>query len=184
MPSNINALSGLIPLGFDPPISNRFLFEVDGHEIGIFRDVKGLEFSVEMESIPEGGQNQYVHQVPTRMKWSNITFSRGLTMSNELFTWMEESAGEAFAGNHNKLHRYTGAITSIDAIGIRLRSWSLRDVVPVRWKGPSFASNGDKEPLTEELEITHNGFTSETLPGKPPALGAMLPSDVLPRAPM
>ena len=34
------------PLGGDLPAANRFLFELDGTEIGVFKEVQGLQITV------------------------------------------------------------------------------------------------------------------------------------------
>jgi phage tail-like protein len=150
-----------LPLGADTPIASRFLFEIDGVEIGIFREVNGLQVTVEMVPIKEGGQNAFVHSVPGRMTWPNITFKRGLTQSDNLFAWLSKSSGEGFAGAGNKVTRSTGAITAITLQGRRLRSWTVQDALPVRWKGPDFSATSSAI-LEEELEISHNGFKAET----------------------
>ncbi len=148
-------------LGGEPPTAARFLFEVDGVEIGIFRTVTGLQVTVGVEEIREGGQNGFVHKVPGRMTWPNLVFRRGVTESDALFTWLGKSSGEGFAGNSNSLQRSTGAVTAIDATGGRLRSWEFEDVFPVRWQGPDFDA-GSNDPLEEELEVAHHGFRSKT----------------------
>lgn len=135
----------------------RFLFEVDGLELGWFTEVSGLEVSIETEDIQEGGQNGYVHKLPGRMSWPNITLKRGFTRQDNLLSWLRECSGEQFAANQNKLTRKTAAITLLDDAGRRLRSWDFDDAFPVKWSGPSFAaSNG--EAASESLEITHHGF--------------------------
>jgi phage tail-like protein len=151
-------------LGGDPTLSSRFLFEVDGIEIGLFASVSGLEVTSTTDDVVEGGQNGYVHRLPGRFQWPNIVFSRGLTKSDALFEWMNKTAGEGFATAGHKVTRSTGAITVIAGDGSRLLSWSLDDVLPVRWKGPSF-DVGTGSPLSEELEITHHGFRSAAAGG-------------------
>ncbi len=146
-------------LGGDPAISSRFLFEVDGVEIGLFSSVRGLAVATRTHEIREGGQNGYVHKLPGRMEWPTIVFSRGLTQSDALFTWMNRTSGQQFAANGDKLVRSTGAITAMSADGIRLRTWSLEAVYPVRWKGPDFDGSNDSM-LSEELEVAHHGFTA------------------------
>lgn len=149
------------PLGGDPPTASRFLFEVDGVEIGVFREITGLSVTVSFEEIAEGGQNGFVHKVPGRMSWPNLVFRRGITASDALFNWMSKSSGEGFAGNDSKLTRATGAVTAIDTTGGRLRAWDFIDVFPVRWKGPDFQADSN-EPLVEELEVAHHGFRART----------------------
>lgn len=161
VPATRSGSSSEIPLGGDLPIANRFLFELDGVEIGVFRELTGLEVTVGVEEIREGGQNSFVHRVPGRMTWPNVVFKRGITESNALFDWLSRSSGEGFAGSRNKLVRSTGAVTAIDHLGTRLRAWELIDVFPVRWKGPEFSADSTA-PLEEELEITHHGFRAKT----------------------
>lgn len=156
--------SDQLPLGGDLPTANAFLLEVDGVEIGVFREVHGLQVTVGVEEIREGGQNGFVRKVPGRMSWPNLVFRRGLTQSDALFEWLSRSSGEGFASKDNKLVRTTGAITALDSTGTRLRSWELADVFPVRWKGPEFET-GRNEPLEEELEIAHHGFKARTKGG-------------------
>lgn len=139
-----------------------FLFEVDGVDIGWFMEVTGLEVSVETEEINEGGQNSFVHKVPGRMTWPNITLKRGVTKTNSLLKWLNESSGETFTANGNKVVRKTAAITLQDRTGKRLTSWEFDGAFPVKWSGPSFAVSTGESP-TEELEITHHGFRAREL---------------------
>ncbi|MDT4945263.1 MAG: hypothetical protein QOH14_1996 [Pseudonocardiales bacterium] len=155
MPSSDN------PLGGDPPTANRFLFEVDGVEIGVFSEVSGLQVMVATSEIREGGQNGFAHKVPGRMTWPHLVFRRGITQSDALFDWLSKSSGEGFAGNDNKLTRATGAVTAITQTGERLRSWEFQGVFAVRWKGPDFEA-GSNTPLEEELEVAHHGFRAST----------------------
>ena len=151
-------------LGTEPPLSSRFLFEVDGVEIGMFASVRGLAVSSQTEDVKEGGQNGFTHHLPGRLEWPNIVFSRGLTQSDALFDWMNKTAGEGFAANNNKVTRSTGAITAVSSEGKRLRSWSLDSVFPVRWKGPDFDGSADTL-LNEELEVAHHGFKASNVTG-------------------
>lgn len=155
-------------LGGEPTVTSRFLFEVDGVEIGLFSSVRGLEMTASTEDVVEGGQNGFVHKLPGRFSWPNIVFSRGVTQTDALFEWVQKTSGEGYAAGGNKLVRSTGAITSISATNERLRTWSLDAVFPVRWKGPDFDVSSDS-PLVEELEVTHHGFKASTVPPAPPS---------------
>lgn len=145
----------------DYPVSNRFLFEVDGVEVGVFSEVSGLEMRVSVEEFQEGGENGYVHQLPGRMTWPHIVLKRGIVDSDALFSWVTKSAGDQFSASGNKLTRCTGAITLVNTKGDRERGWQLKDVFAVRWTGPSL-NVGTNDPLQEELELAHHGFTSKT----------------------
>jgi phage tail-like protein len=134
-----------------------FLFEVDGEEIGRFTEVSGLEMSIAVEEIEEGGTNDFVHKLPGRMSWPNLVLKRGLTETDNLYAWMQKSAGEKFESAGNKLERSTAALTLLSAGGDRLRSWDFEGAFPVKWTGPSFSLASD-DLAVEELEIAHHGF--------------------------
>ena len=145
------------------PMSSNFLFEVDGVEIGSFKEVHGLELNVETEEFEEGGENGFVHKFPGRMSWPNITLKRGVVEADALFDWVRKSSGEGFATAGDKLTRCTGAIVVLaeDPEHTRMRSWELQGAFPVRWVGPHLDVNVT-EHLTEEIEVAHHGFKSKT----------------------
>lgn len=154
--------NSVIRLGGDEPaIAARFLFEVDGVEIGIFKELSGLSVSVEVVTHNEGGENGFVHKFPNRMTWPHIVLKSGMTRSDALFEWMSDTSGEQFAKNSNKLTRPSGAITALAHDLTRLRTWNLREVFAVSWKGPEFGTES-ATPLEETLEIAHHGFTVDT----------------------
>jgi phage tail-like protein len=137
-----------------------FLFEVDGVTIGSFMEVSGLEVSVETEDVVEGGQNSFVHKLPGRMTWPNITLKSGITRQDALLSWLNESSGEQFTANGNRVNRKSAAITLLDRTGARIISWNFVDAFPVKWTGPSFAAESADAP-TEQLEIAHHGFRAD-----------------------
>jgi phage tail-like protein len=139
-----------------------FLVEVDGVEIGRFMEVTGLEVSVGVEEVEEGGENNYVHKLPGRMTWPNITLKRGITQNDTLLEWFSKSSGEQFAANGNRLTRSTAAITLLGPAAQRLRAWEFDGAFPVKWKGPDFAVTSSDMAI-EELEITHHGFRAKPL---------------------
>jgi phage tail-like protein len=139
-----------------------FLFEVDTITIGSFMEVSGLEVTVETEDVVEGGENGFVHKLPGRMTWPTITLKRGVTRQDELLRWLNASSGETFAANSNTLTRKSAAITLLDRTGARIMAWNFVDAFPVKWSGPSFASEAAEAP-SETLEIAHHGFKANVL---------------------
>lgn len=139
-----------------------FLVEVDGVEIGRFLEVTGLELTVGVEEIAEGGENSFVHKLPGRMSWPNLVLKRGITQNDTLLAWLNRSSGEQFAANGNKLSRSTAAITLIGPSGTRLRAWNFDGAFPVKWTGPRFAVEAT-DMAVEELEIAHHGFRARDL---------------------
>src|SRR5688572_17234183 len=122
------------------PSAGFFIFTVDDVEIGTFGELRGLEVTMDVEELREGGQNQYAHRLPGRLRWPNITLVRGLVKPDDLFAWMQRVAGDGYAQQGSKLTRSTAAITMLTHAGDRMRSWEFIDAFPVHWTGPSFAS--------------------------------------------
>jgi phage tail-like protein len=142
----------------DPPWAARFVFTVDGLEIGAFTEVSGLSVSIEVEEYAEGGQNQHTHKLPGRMKWPNLVLKRGMTNADNLFAWFAASSGEGFAKAGNKLRYRDGAITLQNSQGRPVQTWQFTDAYPVKWTGPRLAASS-KDLAVEELEVCHCGFT-------------------------
>lgn len=140
------------------PTSATFLVEVDGRQLGQFREVSGLSVSVEVEEVVEGGQNFFTHKLPGRFTFPNVTLRRGLTEDNGLIAWIDECTAGGFEKKGKKLKRTTVAIVLLSSNGKRLRTWTLQEAFPVSWKGPDFSIQSD-DFLVEEIEIAHHGFT-------------------------
>jgi phage tail-like protein len=140
-------------------LAGGFIFEVDGQQIGMFKEVNGLRADVTVETLEEGGQNNFVHKLPGRLSWPNLVMRRGVTDTDNLFQWFLKSSGDGFEGAGQKLERTTAAVTLVNHSGQRVQAWELVEAFPVRWEGPRLAADLD-EMAMEELEIAHHGFRS------------------------
>jgi len=143
----------------DPPFAGKFVFTVDGLTIGAFTEVSGLSVQIDVEELAEGGQNQYTHKLPGRMKWPNLVLKRGVTDTDNLFEWFQKSSGDGFAGAGNKIEPRNGAVTLMDAAGKAVRTWKFTEAYPVKWSGPKLAASA-RDLAVEELEVCHCGFQS------------------------
>jgi phage tail-like protein len=127
-----------------------YVVKIDNLNLGGFSSCDGLGCEFVMEQREEGGNNGFVWQLPTRIKYSNIKLSRPVTEeSSKITTWI---AGMA-AGTQRK----TATIEARTLEGKVIAHWSLVDVVPVRWTGPQLSAESPKV-ATETLELAHHGF--------------------------
>jgi phage tail-like protein len=134
----------------DTAVSVCFVVKIDDTSLGAFSSCEGMSCEVVMESREEGGNNTYVWQLPSRLKYGNIKLSRPLGKdTSKVATWVSSMA----AGYERK----TAVIQAMRADGTIVAEWSLADVIPVRWTGPSLNADQPKV-LTETLEIAHHGF--------------------------
>jgi phage tail-like protein len=138
----------------DPGIQLYFKVDIaSGHDLGMFVSCDGLGVEVVLEQREEGGNNEFVHQFPVRLKYTNIKLTRPLDADTaKVATW--------FASMSGKLTRTTATITALTAERKPLASWHLAGVIPVRWQGPSFNAESAKT-ATETLELAHHGFRYE-----------------------
>lgn len=143
----------------DPPFVGRFVFMVDTMTIGAFTEVSGLSVQIDVEDLAEGGQNQYTHKLPGRMKWPNLVLKRGITDSDNLFQWFQKSSGEGFTAQKNLIKPLNGALKLLDSAGRDVRVWRFTGAYPVKWTGPRFAASS-RDLAVEELEVCHRGFSS------------------------
>jgi phage tail-like protein len=138
----------------DPAVSVCFVVSIDSTGLGVFNSCEGLGCEVVIEQREEGGNNDFVWQLPTRIKYPNIKLSRPLTKDTKAvakwFTQAVEGSRET---------KKTALIQAMTADNTVVASWGLRDVVPVRWTGPSLNPESPKV-ATETIEIAHHGFIS------------------------
>jgi phage tail-like protein len=139
----------------DPAVSVCFVVKLDGIGLGSFNSCEGLGLEVVIEQREEGGNNGFVWQLPTRIKYPNIKLTRPLTKDTEKvakwFTKAVQGSGKRGEGKE------TGVIQAMTLDQTVIARWGLLDVVPVRWTGPSLNPDSPKV-ATETIEIAHHGF--------------------------
>ena len=142
----------------DPAISVLFHLSVDALSAGWWNSFEGLGMETAVEQREEGGNNLWVHQLPTRLKFTNVKLSRPINKdSQQIAVWFMSIVK---ACNRNT----TASITAVDHHDNIIAEWNLRGVVPVRWSGPSFSIETPKM-ATETIEIAHHGFTEPVAKG-------------------
>ena len=136
-----------------PPITVCFSVDIGGMDLGVFTACEGLGCEVAVEQREEGGNNAFVHQLPGRVKYTNVKLTRPLNGdSAKVASW--------FAGMGGQVKRREATIAALTNDGQPVARWHLTGVIPVKWSGPSLNVDSPKV-ATETLEIAHHGF----LPG-------------------
>ncbi|HEY1488675.1 MAG TPA: phage tail protein [Micromonosporaceae bacterium] len=128
-----------------------FTFEIDGASFGAFTSCDGLGCEFVMETREEGGNNGVIWQLPTRIKYTNIKLTRAICKDTAtVMSW--------FSGQSRGIVRKTATIKAVtlDTKTV-IAKWSLVDVVPVKWTGPSLSAENAKI-ATESIEFAHHGF--------------------------
>ena len=134
----------------DPAVSVCFSVTIDDNEIGAFNTCEGLGLEVVIEQREEGGNNGFVWQLPTRVKYSNVKLSRPVCRdSAKLTAWLCSFA--------SGVRRQTATITAMTGDREVVAVWNLDGVIPVRWSGPCLNPDSPKVAM-ETVELAHPAF--------------------------
>lgn len=140
-------------------LSNRFQIEIDGVDLGRWGSCKGLDVTFDGKPITQGGVYDHETYLPGQLKYGTITLERAVNpqdsvavqawLSQVVQNWINSATGVDSGG--------TGVITLCDASGAPVISWTLRNVYPQKWSGPTL----DAQTMgiaKETLAIVHQGF--------------------------
>jgi phage tail-like protein len=139
-----------------PPLQAALLALFPG---GAFSEVKGLGGELEVMPYPEGGHNDFVHQLPVRHSWSRISLTRGVVREPGLWYWYTAGLTQSLGA------RRDGAILLLTAAGTPAMAWTFKAGIAVKWNGPELSGTAGAVAV-ESLEIAHHGIT--TVPLSPP----------------
>lgn len=119
-----------------------------------FQSVSGLDVQLETESLKEGGENRFEHQIPLRRKFSDLSLKRGLVSpegASELTRWCKD-AFESMVVQPCDLE-----IVLLNEHREPLMRWKIIHAWPKAWKFGEL--NAEKsEVLIETLELRYNRF--------------------------
>jgi len=141
----------------DRHAANRFYVEV-GSTPGqsdfqaVFSEVSGLQVEMQTTDYEEGGENNFVHKLPGRLKVSNVTLKRGLVRSNDFLHWLMNAALV------KPMDRRNVSIVLFDQAGTAVMRWNFLNAFPVKWVGPQFTADSTTIAI-ESVELAHEGLT-------------------------
>lgn len=117
--------------------------------IGLFTQCSGLEMKVDVFEYAEGGNNEFVHQLPGQVSYPNLILERGLTNEDAVLKWFNATRTQP------QLKEVT--ITFQTHMQQPIRTFTFADAFPVRWTGSS-SHAGSSTVALETLEIAHAGL--------------------------
>lgn len=126
--------------------------------LGGFSEAQGLESEIQVEEVRAGGQNDRVFRFPGVAAFPNITLTRGVGFSEDLYLWHE-----SFLKGEGK--RRNGLIFLANEARVPIKAWTFEKGIPVKWSGPALNA-GTSAAAIEKLEIAHEKLTLTLSPGK------------------
>jgi phage tail-like protein len=122
--------------------------------MGIFQGMEGLEVWFDVLEYAEGGNNDFVHHLPGRMRYPNLKLTWGLVSDEDLLKWFMATQSKAQTQEITVTLTTAKGDTSTD-----LRKFTFADAYPVHWSGPILHANAaDPQTWGETLEIAHSGL--------------------------
>lgn len=122
-----------------------------------FSECTGLESEIQIEDYRAGGQNDRVFRFPSRANYTNISLSRGIGFSEDLYLW---HAG--FLKGEGK--RKNGMIYLANETRVPIKCWTFENGIPVKWSGPALNATSSGLAI-EKLEIAYEKLSLTFSPG-------------------
>ncbi|TAF35771.1 MAG: phage tail protein [Cytophagales bacterium] len=123
-----------------------------------FKEVSGINQELEMEDVIEGGENRFVHKLPTRIKNQELVLKRGLVVANSQLTdWCKKVLEQQL---------YSTKDIQVDLMGFKdenkplesLMHWSFVGAMPIKWEISDFNSM-ENELVVETITFSYQYFT-------------------------
>lgn len=135
----------------DPKPAFRYCVEIDGIIEAAFVECAGLNIEREVFAYQEGGVNDFVHQLPGRTRYTNITLKRGMTASSLMWEWYAKGLFDA------KVDRRNISILLFGTDGELIFRWNVIEAFPVKCAGPALNAQ-QSAPAIESFELAHHGI--------------------------
>lgn len=117
-----------------------------------FQEVSGLESKLETTPLQEGGENRFVHHLPTKGSHPNLQLKRALTARNSgLVSWCKSVLENDFAA---PIKPTDINISLVNDRGPPVATWSVTNAYPVSWSIGSFDAMKN-ELAIETLELSY-----------------------------
>jgi phage tail-like protein len=113
-----------------------------------FSECDGLEMTMDVKTIREGGSNDRPIRVNGTVNYSNLTLKRGMTSNFDLWTWFQDSIADPRL-------RADAEVVMLAADGTKEQArFQLSRCVPVKLKAPALSAK-DGTVAIEEIQIAY-----------------------------
>ncbi|HEX9945976.1 MAG TPA: phage tail protein [Allosphingosinicella sp.] len=113
-----------------------------------FSECDGLEMTMDVKTIREGGSNDRPIRVNGPVNYSNLTLKRGMTANFDLWTWFQDSIADPRL-------RADAEVVMLAADGTKEQArFQLSRCVPVKLKVPALSAK-DGTVAIEEMQIAY-----------------------------
>lgn len=142
---------------WDIPTAFRFEVTFSGKSRSVsaaaFQEVSGLDSSIDVETVLEGGVNDFQHRLPTSVKQGTLTLKRGLEPArDDLMEWCKDTIE---GGLVKKIEPMDLIIKLLDREGDTQREFNVQNAWPIKWDVTTFDAMKN-ELVIETIELACN----------------------------
>jgi phage tail-like protein len=116
-----------------------------------FAECDGLEVSLEVKTIREGGNNGVQHRLSGPSAYGTLTLKRGMTSSFDLWTWLERTQAQPSLRASVDVVLLTSDRASKQAV------FKLTRCLPLKLKAPALNAK-DGMVAVEELQVAYEAL--------------------------
>lgn len=147
--------SFFIPL-YNPPTAFYFSVKFAGLDFmdSSFQEVSGLKVTVGTIEKKEGGDNNFVHNLPTPPKYENLVLKRCLLYNSKLDRWCRDAI-ENFKFDPKDIK-----LALLGPQGLILASWTIVKAFPISWELSTLNSTNNQLAI-ESLTLKYRLFRKD-----------------------
>lgn len=143
--------------GYTPPTAFYFSVKFTGFDNmdSSFQEVSGLKVTIDTVPKKEGGDNNFVHHLPTQPRYENLVLKRCLLYNSKLDKWCR-NAIENFKFDPKDIK-----LALLGANGGILASWTIIQAFPVSWELGNLNSTSNQLAI-ETLTLKYKLFRKDS----------------------
>jgi phage tail-like protein len=116
-----------------------------------FADCDGIELTMDVKTIREGGANDRAYRVPGVINYANLTLKRGVTSNLDLWNWVQQSVADPGL-------RANAEVVVFQADGTtEAMRYQLHRCLPIKFKAPALSAK-DGQVAIEEFQLAYEKF--------------------------
>ncbi|GGE72523.1 phage tail protein [Massilia psychrophila] len=121
-----------------------------------FQEVSGLGSEMAFEEFREGGENRFIHRLPTGVKHVPLELKRGVgSVESALVRWCRAALdGDGLA----RIQTLPLAVYLMNAYKVPIRAWQFADAFPIKWEFDAFNSTKN-EVAIEKIVLSYSYST-------------------------
>lgn len=116
-----------------------------------FQEVSGLEMTMEMESVKEGGQNRFTWELPVRTSYADLELKRGMFIGSGILMWCK-NALENFVFDPVNI-----VIMLLNDSHAPIQAWYVVNAIPKKWSVSSFNA-AQSAIVVESITLSYQYF--------------------------